>query len=72
MLKSGVIPGAAVIRPSRTSIENDQLLSIPPLYQERDEQSADYQSKTKITGPSGDTTDLQLVFSINSLLITPM
>jgi hypothetical protein len=29
MLKSGVIPGAAVIRPRRTSIENDQLLSIP-------------------------------------------
>ena len=37
----------------------------------RDEELAECQSKTKISGPSGDTIDFQKMFSVNSLLITP-
>ncbi len=40
-------------------------------HQKRDMQRVDWQSKTKITSPSEDTSDFQKMFSVNSLLITP-
>jgi hypothetical protein len=39
--------------------------------QMRDEELAEYQLKTKNSGPSGGTSVFQIMFSVNSLLITP-
>ena len=39
--------------------------------QMRDEELAEYQLKTKNSDPSGGTSDFQIMFSVNSLLITP-